>query len=205
MSLFGSAGDGGAAAAEAARQKRIREGMVGLDQSFAQFDEPFYQQAATDYTQAVTPKLMSDYRTTRNNLTYALARGGLTNSSAAVQRNTSLQNNLARNESQVANNAQQQSNALRSNVNSQKSQLVAQLESSADPTAVNSQAQAAVSQLRAPSAIQPLGNLFADWSQMYLNNQSAQPSSNAASIWSQLGNNGYGSVNGNGGASYLVN
>lgn len=206
MAMFGGSSDGGAAALEAQRQAGINQGMQAIDQQFAGFTPAFYRQAATDYTNAVTPGMLADYHRTKNDLTYSLARAGILNSGAAVQRNQSLQNQLAQNESQIANNAQQQSNTLQANVNSQKGQLVEQLQSSADPTAIATQAAAATSQLRAPSAIQPLGNLFADWSGQYLAGNMANPYGlpGQLSVWNQLGNQGYGTIGANGGSSYLV-
>ncbi len=206
MSLFGSSSDGGAAAQEAQRQAQINQGMQSIDQQFAGFTPSFYQQAATNYTNAVTPGMLADYQNTKNNLTYSLARAGILNSGAAVQRNQSLQNQLAQNNSQIANNAQQQSNQLQANVNTQKGQLVEQLQSSADPQSIAEQATAAASQLRAPSAIQPLGNLFADWSNQYLNNNLANTygAPGQMSLFNQLGNLGYGTVGGNTGSSYFT-
>lgn len=205
MSLFGGgSGDGGAAQAEAARQNRISQGQRDIDQQFAQFDEPFYQKAATDYTAATTPKLLSDFQTTKNNLTYALARSGALNSSVAVNKNASLDKTLAANEATVTNNAQDRANQLRGNVSTQKGNLVNQLESSGDPTAIAGQAQGATASLRAPSIVQPLGNLFADWSQQYLagstnNAVEGRPTGN---VWNNLMGNGGG---GGSGSSVIVN
>ena len=204
---LGGSSDGGAAAQEAARQANINQGMSEINSQFSGFTPDFFKQAATDYTNAVTPGMMTDYQNTKNNLTYALARGGLLKSGAAVQRNASLSNQLSQNESQIANNAQNQSNTVQSNVNNQKASLVSQLESSADPSSIATQASAVSSQLRAPSAVQPLGNLFSDWSNQYLSsmygNQAAAPGT--MSIWNQLGTQGVGTVSGTGGSSYMVN
>ncbi|MDE2101771.1 MAG: hypothetical protein KGL39_31280 [Patescibacteria group bacterium] len=194
MSLFGSQGDGGAAALEKKRQAGITAGMREINQDFAGFTPDFYDKVAQNYTAATTPAMMQDYQATKNNLTYALARNGILNSGAAVQRNKSLQGQLAQNETQISNNAQNQSNTLQANVNTQKGQLVGQLESSADPASIGEQATAATSQLRADSPIQPLGNLFSNWSQQYLagglnNAISGNPTNN---IWNNLmGNAGY--------------
>ena len=206
MSLFGSSGDGGAAAAQAAQQAQTTADDQDIDQQFAGFTPEFYKQAGTDYTNAVTPGMMQDYQTTKNNLTYSLARGGILNSGAAVQRNQSLQDQLSQNESQIANNAQNQSNQLQANVDTQKNTLYSQAEAGATPSAINAQAQAANSQLRAPAPIQPLGQLFANWSQQYLapmgNNTGTSPGT--PSVWNQLANSGVGTVGGSTGNSYLV-
>lgn len=204
MSIFGSAGDGGAAKMERARQTAVRTGMADIDRKFAGFDPAFYNQAKTDYTKAVTPGMVADYQTTKNNLTYALSRGGQTHSSTAVERDNSLGRELAKNESVIANNAQDVSNQTQARVNQQRGQLVQQVTAGADPAAINSQSTAAVSQIRAPSPVQPLGNLFADWSNMYLNQQANHAASNEESIWSKLGNQGYGQAGGAGGSSYMV-
>ena len=206
MSLFGSTGDGGAAAAQAAQQAQTTADEQDIDQQFAGFTPEFYKQAGTDYTNAVTPGMMQDYQTTKNNLTYSLARGGILNSGAAVQRNQSLQDQLSQNESQIANNAQNQSNQLQANVDTQKNTLYSQAEAGATPSVINAQAQAANSQLRAPAPIQPLGELFANWSQQYLapmgNNTGT--SSGTPSVWNQLANSGVGTVSGGAGTSYMV-
>lgn len=178
---------------ERQRQSRIRQGMGDIDRNFAGFNQNFYDKAAADYTAATTPGMFKDYQTTKNNLTYSLARNGILNGSAATQRNQSLTGELAKNESVIANNAMDRANQVRGQVNTQKSQLVQQLESSADPAAINAQSTAAASQLRAPSAIQPLGNLFADWSQMYLSNK-FNPSNTGGNVWSNLANSGYGNI-----------
>lgn len=204
MSLFGGSGDGGAAAQQAAQQAQVRQSQAEINKNFAGFDDAFYKKAATDYTHAVTPGVFRDYQNTKNNLTYALARAGILNSGSAVQRNASLSNQLSTNESQIASNAQQQSNELQANVNTQKGQLLQQAQAGTDPAEINAQAVGAVSQLRAPSAIQPLGNLFADWSNTYLANQYSQPASNSSNVWNQLTNQGVGTVGGNAGNSYFV-
>lgn len=203
MGLFGSSGDGGAAKQEQARQSNIKRGMQDIDQQFSRFDDKFYNQAGTDYTKAVTPRLYSDFQNTKNNLAYALARGGNSNSSAAIGRTTSLNNQLAENQSTIANQAQDRSNQLRTNVNNQRGQVVNQLEASADPQAANESALAATASIRAPSVIQPLGNLFADWSQQYLNSTAKPPQTD--NVWSQLANQGYGQAGGAAGSSYMVN
>lgn len=205
MSLFGGrGGDGGITAQEAARQERIKDGMSRINSQFAGFDQNFYDAAAENYKAATMPRMLRDYQTTRNNLTYALARGGMLKSSAGVQKNQSLQDELSSNQSRIANNAQDQANRLRGQVNEQKGNLIMQLQSSADPASIAEQATSATAGLRAPSAIAPLGNLFADWSQQYLDRQPYQAGSNS-NIWQNLGNQGIGQANAAGGSSYYVN
>lgn len=196
-------GDGGAAMQEAQRQAAVKQADQHIDSNFAGFDDGFFKKAGTDYTAAEAPQMFSDYRTTRNNLTYALARGGMLDSGSAVNRNSGLQRQLATNESTVANNAADAENKLRTGVAGQKSNLYQLASSGADPAQINAQSVAATSGLRAPSPIQPLGNLFADWSQQYLTSKAMQmPAQNPLAA---LMNQGYGTVGGGSGSSYMVN
>lgn len=195
MSLFGSTGDGGAAAQEQQRQQTIRQGTQQIDQQFAGFDPKFYQNYTDTELGAETPQLMKQYQETGKNLTYALARGGISNGSAADSERQSINNELALNQSKVANDAANSTNAMRANVASQKGQLTSQLTQSQDVSSTAEAAAAAAAQDRAPSVIQPLGNLFSDWSNTYLAGKSAQAiNGQSGNVWSSLLNQGYGSV-----------
>lgn len=196
--------DGGAASAEAERQRKIREGESNLDQKFAGFNTDFYNQRTQDYVKAATPDVMKDYRETKNNLTYSLARAGLLKSSSANQRDASLQSKLASNESQIANNAQDWTNRLKADVQTQKGNLTSQLVAGGDPTAVNAQALGATASLRADSPIQPLGNLFQEWSSQYLGNKMSQANGDS-NIWNSLNSQNFGTPNAAGGSSTWTN
>lgn len=209
MALFGGASDGGAAQAEAQRQAAITQGTNEINQNFSQFTPQFYAQAGQDYTNFAEPQLISQYQNTRNNLTGALGRAGILNSSAAAQENTSLGKQMGLAQSEVANNAQQQVNSLQGQVATQKGNLINELESSGDPTAANEEAIGAVSQLREPTALQPLGNMFSDWAEQYLGSQTQAVNGNnlnPISALSQLfGNQNPGGPQPAGGSSYYVN
>jgi hypothetical protein len=170
MSLFGSQGDGGAAQLEAQRQSNVASGEAQVDQSFSNFDPTFFQNYQKTILGAETPQLMDQAQTTGRNLTYALARGGNMTGSVAQQENQSLQNETALQQSTLANKAADASNQLQGQVQTQKGQLYSQLEQGGTPSTIAESAAASASQDRAPSAIQPLGNLFSDWSSQYINN-----------------------------------
>lgn len=173
------------------RQNAINTGMATINQDFSTFTPDFYKKAATDYTDYATPQVMQQYQNTKNNLAYALARNGISNSSAAAGKGAALNTELSTNLNTVANQAQDQSNTLQSNVASQKTNVVNQLEASADPSAAASSAAGAVAGLQAPPAYQPIGNLFGDWTSTYLANMNAQAfSPTTPSIWSMLGGGG---------------
>ena len=202
--MYSSSGDGGAAASEAATQAQLQQGTDAVNSAFSDFTHSFYQQAAQDYTNYATPQVDQQYQNTKNNLTYALARNGLTSSGAGVQRNNSLNQQLNTNLSDIANTAQDQSNTLETNVNNQKNQLMSQVEAGAQPGQIATQAAAATSSLRAPTALPAVGNMFSDWSNTYLANMAANTynPSNANLLNMFGGNGGY---TGTSGSSAIVN
>lgn len=204
---LGGSGGGAAGPAEAQNAKRdvaIAYGMQAINKDFSTFTPEFYDKAATDYTNYATPEVMQQYQNTKNSLGAALARNGILNSSASATEGASLDKELNTNLGTVANRAQDQANKVRGNVSSQKNQLVSQLEASADPSLAATGAASAVAGLQAPSALQPIGNLFSDWTSTYLANQNAMAyNPNQPSIWSLLGAGG-GGQGGSGGSSVMV-
>ena len=160
----------------------------------AGYGDDFYKKRADDYLSYATPQVMDQYQTTKNNLAYSLARNGILKSGAAVQRQESLGKELAKNQGTLANAAQGQVNQLRGQVQDTRNNLVNQLVTSADPSLVAQNANASTASLRAPTAFQPLGNLFNDWTNTYtanMNAKAADPST--PSLWRQI--NGSAAVN----------
>ena len=201
MPLGGSGNAAGAAQAqEKQREAAIASGMATINKDFSTFTPKWFDQAATDYTNYATPQTMSQYQNTKNNLAYALARNGLTTSGAAATEGAALEKSKQQNLSTIANQAQNTENTLRTNVAAQKSNVVNELESSADPSAAAVQASSAVAGLSAPQAFQPIGQMFSDYTNTYLANQNAMAfNPQQQSIWGMLtGGGGYGS--GTGGA-----
>ena len=163
MCFGGGGGDGGAAQARAdeeARQARIRQGMSALDQGFAGFNDAFYKSRASDYLKYANPQLASQYDKAQENLAYNLARSGLTASSEAARNTGELQRqyNLAR--SDVQSKATDAANNARRNVESNRAELIAQLQATSDPSATANQALARANQLAQDQSMSPLGALF---------------------------------------------
>jgi len=204
--MYGGSSDGGAGAAEKQRQAAIDTGMANIDKQFAGFDNGFYDKVGEQYRNYATPQMTTEYMNTKNNLAYALARNGLLNSGAAVEKNQSLGNELARQEGNITNAAQDQENQMRAKVQDAKGNVTNQLISSGNPTIAREQAAEATAGLRAPTAFQPIGNMFGDWTNMYLANMNAQAMQpGTPSIWSMLTNNGLGTApSAQGGSSQII-
>lgn len=196
--MYGGGGDGGTAQAEKQRQRRINAGMADIDQQFAGFNNDYFDQVGQDFMKYATPQMMTQFQHTKSQLAYSLARNGLLNSGAAVQKNEALGQELSRQESNLANQAQSAENTARTNVSNAKTDVTNQLISSGNPSIAREQASEATAGLRAPSSFAPLGNLFGDWTSMYLANQGAStPTPGTLNPFQQLALNG-------GGSSYTV-
>lgn len=189
-----------ARADEAARQHRIDKGMADIGQTFSGFDDKFYKDRENAYLQYATPELQSQTDRTRKSLTFALSRAGLLGSSSATNRTAALEREVALNQRKVSDQALSSANDLRGEIEGQRGQLVSQLEASADPSATSSLALAQAGRLKAPSPMQPLGNMFADFVDTYNLNQRARsydpnvPNMASSGAWSfGGGGNGGGS------------
>lgn len=196
----GGASDGGAAKAEKQRQARIQTGMADINKDFAGFDDNYFKGVSQDYLNYATPQMMNQYQQTKNQLAYSLARNGLSNSGAAVSKNAALGTELSRQESNLANAGQSEANTARAKVSDAQTNVTNQLISSGDPSVAREQAATATAGLRTPGAFAPIGNLFADWTQMYEGNQIAQAATpGTPNLWQMLSGGGAG------GSSYNVN
>lgn len=183
-------GSGAARAMEAERQKRIDSGLADIDKQYATFDDGFYKKRATDYEDYALPQLGQELNDTRNNLTYNLARAGLLRSGAAIQKNAALDRTASQARRNVVDQAAATANSLRRDVEQNRGQVVAQLESSADPTASAQLANRSAAALNQPQTFQPIGSFFGDWSRNYLANQyarAADPAVPPLFSWGQTG------------------
>ena len=165
MCTGGGGGDGGAAQAradEAARQARIKEGSANIDKSFGGFNDAFYNQRAKAYTDYANPQLADQYARTQQNLTYNLARQGLTASSEASRNAGELQRQYNDNRALIASRGLDAANEARQQVEQNRSELISQLNATGDPAAAASAALARAGTLSQQQSFSPLGQLFAN-------------------------------------------
>ena len=164
------------------REKLITQGLGQINKSFAGFDQPFYNRLQGSFLANALPQAEEQYRQTRSQLGYNLAGQGLLNSSSAVNLGASLERQKAQQVSNVANQSTQAVQELQRQIQGNKSNIISQLELSADPTAAAQQATASASGFAAPNILQPLGNLFQNWSSIYLARQYANASQQPSGI-----------------------
>lgn len=170
---------------EAERQARIEQGRKAIDESFAGFDDNFYDSRAKDYEAYAVPQVTKQYDNTKKNLTYSLARSGLLGSSTEASKSSELDMENAQQLRNVADAGKSQANELRQAVEGQRSNLYSQLEASADPGAAGSLALRTAQAYQQPTSYAPIGNFFKNFTETYLaNNEAKMYSPNAAPMFS---------------------
>lgn len=169
-------GDGGAAK-EAKRQReeaekreadrlaRIEAGKQTIQQTFAPFDDNFYQQRAQAYIDYAKPQLEDQYKLAARDLTYALARQRLQRSSEGAERGAELdkRNKLAL--AQIAEQGRGYANQARQQIEAARGDLLSLNASSGDPSLVAANAVGRASSLSALPAFNSLGSLLGDITQ----------------------------------------
>ncbi len=170
---------GGDAAKEIESQQQQRAGLIqqglgSINRSFSGFDQPFYDRQRQAVLNAQLPQVGDQYRSQLHQLGSTLADKGLLNSSAGAQLGGSLQKELAQQQVNVSNQATQAVQGLQQQIGQQKGQLITQLQQSADPTLAAQRSVESASSFSSPSLVQPLGNLFQNWSNIYLANRVGQ-------------------------------
>ncbi|MGU3360337.1 hypothetical protein ACLBWX_08395 [Methylobacterium sp. M6A4_1b] len=159
--------DGGAGKAakqaqadEAARQATIRAGTQQVNDTFSQFDEPFFTKQRDSYTGFALPQLDDQYGKAQKTLTFALARDGNLNSSAQAQQNAELQKTYDTQRLAIADQGQSYANQARSSVEDARGNLISTLNATGDATQAAQSAAARAGALSAPQGYSPIGDAF---------------------------------------------
>lgn len=176
---------------EVERQKRIKAGMAQIAQTFGAFNESFYGKRASDYQTYAMPEVERQAEHQRKNLIYALARTGNLDSSAAIDKNAELAEEANKQRVGVANEGLNQSNALRSQVEQTRGNVVAELNATGDSAASSASALRAIQNLSQPAGFSPLQNLFVNFA------------NSVGNIGARAGN-GYAGFMGGGGGSLFA-
>lgn len=159
-----------ARAEEEARQGRISSGLNNIKAVFdgGDYDGQSYagvspllaqrEQAQKDF---YLPQLENQFNTGKEQLTFALARAGLLNSSAAGKKQAELGEQYALQRGDILSRIAQDIAGTRTRINQNRSSIESGLRASGDATAATNQAlQAAVAFREDQPTFSPLGNVF---------------------------------------------
>ncbi len=179
---------------ELQRQHAIDLGKVGIDQSFKKFDPTYYDKYKSDYRGYYSPQVEDQFNESTGKLTASLADRGMLESSVGNAAQAKLFKDYGQANTNIANEALDAANKLRSTVQSQKSNLYSLNEASADPMGVNAQAIGASTALVAPPTYSPLGQLFQSALQPFLNYSQQSNNSPTRNYTSPYNTTGSGKV-----------
>lgn len=148
-----------AAQQEAERQARIAEGTNRINSQFSQFDDNYFNGIADAYKAHYTPQIEEQYQAARKNMMYNPA-GGSTSSSAFAARLGELERDRQRQMVEIANRGLSEAQNYRSNVVSNKQNLIGQLNAGSGVDSVSSLAAEQAKSLTATPTYSALGDLF---------------------------------------------
>lgn len=152
-----------AAREEAARKAAIEQGRLKIDETFGQFDEPYFQkvgQAVTDY---YNPQLDDQYENARKKLVYSFARKGTLDSSAAGETSADARKEYDRQRIRIGSQAQDRVAQAKSDVERNRSDLYALNLAAADPDAIASATASRAASIQPAQNLSPLENVFASF------------------------------------------
>lgn len=150
-----------ARADEAARQGRITAGTQAIDNTFnSQFTDDFYKGQQTAYSNYATPQLEQQHNDAAKQLTFALARTGNLDSSAAGAQGAELQQTYDQGKQQIADQGLAYGNQARNSVEDARANLISALNVSGDNTQAANAATSRATALSAAPAYSPIGQLF---------------------------------------------
>ena len=150
---------------ERKRQENIKKGQQSIDTTFSQFDEPFFderRQAFIDYQQ---PRVEDQYNNALRQLTFALARSGLNNSSVGSTRRANAREKYDFAQQDMRQRADASANDARTAIENARQELSANNAALADPTAAANAAISRAESLNALPKYEPMLDLFGSLSE----------------------------------------
>lgn len=149
---------------EQQRQQRIREGTTKVNSIFdGQFNDPYFESRKQAYIDYANPQLEQQRGEAEKELTFALARSGLLDSSVRGDKSADLQRTYDLNKQQIADQALSYSGEAKTAVEDARSNLINTLNATGDAEGAASSAISRASALSKPAAFSPLSQLFADF------------------------------------------
>lgn len=151
-----------------AREEQLRQGTQAIDRQFSSFGPGFYDARAKAYERFALPTLADEYQRANQGLGYRMAGQGLFRSSVNEAARANLGRTVSQQKRSIADEGIRQGQALRGEVEQNRSNLLNQLYATNNPSLAQSQAIAAASNFSSPSPFAPVGGFLNDWSNIYL-------------------------------------
>jgi hypothetical protein len=144
----------------AEREQRVGQGKEKIDQAFSVFDPQYFDKFQSDYLNYYNPQVDEQFGDARQNLKYDLYRSGTQDSTPGQQKFGDLIEDYGNRRREVASKALEATNAIRSSVEGNKSDLYQQNVAASDPSLAAISATGRAGSLSTPPAFSPLADLF---------------------------------------------
>lgn len=178
--LGGLGGSSGLAAKEWA--KKVAEGKIfgSATPDGKGFNDAYYAKRRQAFLDYANPQLEDQYGDAQKELTFALTRSGLLDSSVRGEKVSELQKAYDLNKQQIADEAVASEGQARNAVEDARANLIAMLNATGDATGAANAALARSAALSKPAAYSPMSQLFGDFTAT-LGTQAALERANAYS------------------------
>ncbi len=138
------------------------------------FDDNYYSGIRKAFTDFYLPRVDEQYDKANRGLTYKFANTGNLNSSAGANNIANLFRDYNRERASIGDRALGAEKDLRSNVEQNRSELISQLQATADPEAAAISSTARAKALATPAPYSPLGDLFQQYTGALANSVALQ-------------------------------
>lgn len=138
------------------------------------FSPQFYAGQRKNYLGYYEPQVQQQYTDTRNALNFALARTGLSGSSAGAQQYGQLQQQLGQQQQALQGKASDYVNQTKTQVQTSKNDLVNQLYATSDPSAAANASVSEANILAHQPSLSPLGSIFSNSTNLLANSARVQ-------------------------------
>lgn len=137
-------------------------GLFTGTQTKGGFDEPFYEGRKQAYLDYANPQVDTQYQDAVKNLTFALGRNGLLDSSVRADKSGKLQQSYDTQRQGVADKALDYETQARNQVEQARQNLISTLNVTGDASGAANSAITQAKTLQAAPAFDPIGSLFED-------------------------------------------
>ncbi len=145
---------------EQERQSRITAGKAKIDESFGVFTPEYFDQFKGDYLNNYNPQVDDQFTDARKDLRYDLARAGTQDGTPGQKAFGDLTDKYNEHRAGISSKALEATNAIRTQVEQNKSDLYSQNIAAADPSLAAMSAAGRAGSLSSPPSFSPLGDLF---------------------------------------------
>ena len=156
------------------QQALTNQSVAQINNAFAGFTPAFYNQRAQDYVNYAMPQEQQQSLGNERAMTANLANRGMLNSFVQDQQKQALQQANTQATQSIGNQGIGLSQGLQQQVGNEQASLINQAQTSSSPSTMGQLATASASGFSGPSAFQPIGDMFGQFSNMYLANQLQQ-------------------------------